>query len=172
MLGVHQRLSQLLVTHLKELNVESLPYDSGDVVIEEHENANEIVLVLSEELSVEISSDRELPRVKPSEMVGEMGLSGNNRCCATVLVHSGPAEIIRVNSDALLRLALFYTDLALEMLALSSTRCRQGNQLNMLLLDSIQALYEGNASQLQKSLIQLETEVSINRRLIETSSTK
>ena len=70
MLGVHQRLSQLLVTHLKELDAETLLYDSGDVVIEEHENANEILLVLSGELSVEISSQRELARIKPGEMVG------------------------------------------------------------------------------------------------------
>ena len=183
MQGVHQRLSQLLVTHLKELDAKSLVYDSGDVVIEEQEKANEILLVLSGELSVEISSQRELARIKPGEMVGEMGLSGNNRYCATVRVHSGPAEIIRVNSDALLRLALFDADLALEMLALSSTRCKQGNQLNMLLLDSIQALNEGNGSQLQKCLTQLKTQAggfqaaaqqlaSINRRLIEHSSTK
>ena len=79
MLGVHQRLSQLLVTHLKELDAESLVYDSGDVVIKEHENANEILLVLSGELSVEISSQRELARIKPGEIVGEMGLFGNNR---------------------------------------------------------------------------------------------
>jgi CRP-like cAMP-binding protein len=182
MLGVHQRLSQLLVTHLKELDAESLVYDSGDVVIEEHENANEILLVLSGELSVEISSQRELARIKPGEIVGEMGLFGNNRYCATVRVHSGPAEIIRVNSDALLRLALFDADLALEILALSSTRCKQGNQLNMLLLDSIQALNEGNESQLQKCLTQLKTQAggfqaaaqqlaSINRRLIDPSAT-
>ena len=69
------------------------------------------------------------------------------------------------------------------MLALSSTRCRQGNQLNLVLLDSIQALYEGNTSQLQKCLNQLETEAggfqaaaqqlaSINRRLLKPSSSK
>ena len=182
MLGVHQRLSQLLVTHLKELDAESLVYDSGDVVIEEHENADEILLVLSGELSVEINSQRELARIKPGEIVGEMGLFGNNQYCATVRVHSGRAEIIRVNSDALLRLALFDADLALEILALSSTRCKQGNQLNMLLLDSIQALNEGNESQLQKCLTQLETQAggfqaaaqqlaSINRRLIDPSAT-
>ena len=44
MQGAHKRLSQLLVTHLKELNGETLLYASGDVVIEEHENANDILL--------------------------------------------------------------------------------------------------------------------------------
>jgi CRP-like cAMP-binding protein len=182
MLGPHQRLSQLLVTHLKELNGETLSYASGDVVIEENENANDILLVLSGELSVEISSQRELARIKPGDMLGEMGLFGNNRHCATVRVHRGPAEIIRVNADNLIRLALFDSDLAFEMLALSSARCRQGNQLNIVLLDSIQALYEGNSSQLQKCLNQLDTEAggfqgaakqlaSINGRQFKPSST-
>ena len=44
MLGVHPRLSQLLVTHLKELKAESLLYASGDVVMEEQEHANDILL--------------------------------------------------------------------------------------------------------------------------------
>ena len=183
MLGSHQRLSQLLVTHLKELKGETLHYASGDVVIKEQEHADDILLLLNGELSVEISSQRELARIKPGDLLGEMGLSGNNRHCATVRVHRGPAEIIRVNADALIRLALFDSDLAFEMLALSSTRCRQGNQLNMVLLDSIQALYEGNRSQLQKCLNQLETEAggfqaaaqqlaNINGRLLKPSSTK
>ena len=158
MLGVHQRLSQLLVTHLKELDAESLIYDNGDVVIEEDENANDILLVLSGELSLEISSQRELARIKPGELLGEMGLSGDNRHCATVRVQKGPAEIIRVNADALLRLALFDGDLALEMLALSSARCRHGNQLTTLLLDSIQALSEGNTLQLQGCIHHLQAE--------------
>jgi hypothetical protein len=87
-----------------------------------------------------------------------MGLSGDNRHCATVRVQNGPAEIIRVNANALLRLALFDGDLALEMLALSSARCRQGNQITMLLLDSIQALSEGNILQLERCINHLQTE--------------
>ena len=124
MLGVHPRLNQLLVTHLKELNAESLIYASGDVVIQEQQHADDILLLQSGELSVEIGAQRELARIKPGELLGEMGLSGDNRHCATVRVHRGPAEIIRVNADALIRLALFDSDLALEMLALSSARCR------------------------------------------------
>ena len=158
MLGVHPRLSQLLVTHLKELKAESLQFASGDVVIEEQEHADDILLLLSGELSVEIGAQRELARIKPGELLGEMGLSGDNRHCATVRVQNGPAEIIRVNADALLRLALFDGDLALEMLALSSARCRQGNQITMLLLDSIQALSEGNILQLERCIKHLQTE--------------
>ena len=100
MLGVHPRLNQLLVTHLKELNAESLTYSKGNVVIQEEQQ----------------------------------------------------------HADALLRLVLFDGDLALEMLALSSARCRQGNELTMLLLDSIQALTEGNSQQLQKCINQLQKE--------------
>ena len=158
MLGVHPRLNQLLVTHLKELNAESLTYSKGDVVIQEQQHADDILLLQSGELSVEIGAQRELARIKPGELLGEMGLSGNNRHCATVRVQHGPAEIVRVNADALLRLALFDGDLALEMLALSSARCRQGNELTMLLLDSIQALTEGNSHQLQKCINQLQKE--------------
>jgi len=158
MLGVHPRLSQLLVTHLKELKAESLQFASGDVVIEEQEHADDILLLLSGELSVEIGAQRELARIKPGELLGEMGLSGDNRHCATVRVQNGPAEIIRVNANALLRLALFDGDLALEMLALSSARCRQGNQITMLLLDSIQALSEGNILQLERCINHLQTE--------------
>ena len=158
MLGVHPRLNQLLVTHLKELKAESLIYASGDVVIEEQQHADNILLLQSGELSVEIGAQRELARIKPGELLGEMGLSGDNRHCATVRVQRGPAEIIRVNADALLRLALFDGDLALEMLALSSARCRHGNQLTTLLLDSIQALCERNTLQLQGCIHHLQAE--------------
>ena len=158
MLGVHPRLNQLLVTHLKELKAESLVYASGDVVIKEHQHADNILLVQSGELSVEIGAQRELARIKPGELLGEMGLSGNNRHCATVRVLKGPAEILRVNADALLRLALFDGDLALEMLALSSARCRHGNERTTLLLDSIQALSEGNTFQLERCMKDLQTE--------------
>jgi CRP-like cAMP-binding protein len=158
MLGVHPRLNQLLVTHLKELNAESLIFASGDVVIQEQQHADDILLLQSGELSVEIGAQRELARIKPGELLGEMGLSGDNRHCATVRVLHGPAEIIRVNADALLRLALFDGDLALEMLALSSARCRQGNQLTTLLLDSIQALSEGNTLHLQQCINKLQAE--------------
>jgi len=161
--GVQSRLSQLLVTHLKELKATSQCYGSGDVVMEEQTSADEILLVVLGELSVEIGQQRELARIKPGEILGEMGLSGNNRHCATVRVHGGPAEIIRVNADALLRLALFDGDLALEMLALSSARCRQGNQLITLLLDSIQALSEGNAREFQTCLEHLQTEAGCFR---------
>lgn len=161
--GVQPRLSELLVTHLKELKAVSQLYDSGDVVIEKQKSADEILLVMSGELSVEIGLQRELARVKAGEMLGEMGLSGNNRHCATVRVHRGPAEIVRVNADALLRLALFDGDLALEMLALTSARCKQGNQLITLLLDSIQALSEGNTIELQTCLNQLKAEAGCFR---------
>ena len=126
--------------------------------MEEQEHADDILLLVSGELSVEIADQRELARIKPGELLGEMGLSGDNRHCATVRVLHGPAEVIRVNADALLRLALFDGDLALEMLALSSARCRQGNQLTTLLLDSIQALSEGNSLQLQECMNLLKAE--------------
>lgn len=158
MLDVNPRLSQLLVTHLKELKAESKLYASGEVVITEQEHAEDIMLLLSGELSVELGAQRELARIKPGELLGEMGLSGDNLRCATVRVQHGPAEIIRVNADSLLRLALFDGDLALEMLALSSARCRRSNQLTMLLLDSIQALSEGNTVHLQECMNHLQEE--------------
>ena len=84
MKGVYPRLSQLLVTHLQELKAESRHYAQGDVVIEKQKHADEILLLLSGELSVEISPECELARIKPGEMLGEMGLSGDNRHSATV----------------------------------------------------------------------------------------
>ena len=89
MLGVHPRLSQLLVTHLKELKAESLLYASGEVVMEEQEHADDILLLLSGELSVEIADQRELARIKPGELLGEMGLSGDNRNGAGAARSSG-----------------------------------------------------------------------------------
>ena len=180
MKGVYPRLSQLLVTHLQELKAESRHYAQGDVVIEKQKHADDILLLLSGELSVEISPECELARIKPGEMLGEMGLSGDNRHSATVRVHDGPAELIQVNADALLRLALFDGDLALEMLALSSARCKQSNQQMALLLGAIQALSDGNSDQLQTSLNHLQAEAggfqaaakhlaSISERLLKPS---
>lgn len=97
MLGVHPRLNQLLVTHLKELNAESQIYDSGDVVIEEQQHADDILLLQSGELSVEIGAQRELARIKLGELLGEMGLSGDNRHCATVRDTNSRSILINFN---------------------------------------------------------------------------
>ena len=69
MLDVNPRLSQLLVTHLKELKAESKLYASGEVVITEQEHAEDIMLLLSGELSVELGAQRELARIKPGELL-------------------------------------------------------------------------------------------------------
>ena len=65
-------------------------------------------------------------------------------------MENGPATLLAARSDDLLKALLFDSELALEMLALSSARCRQANHNQTLLLDAIQALSDGSPDDLEQ----------------------
>ena len=103
-----------------------------------------VLIVQAGELRVERTESGGRPQliatIGPDEMVGEMALIGDQRHSASVTVSRGPAELLAVQADELLQAAIYDSDLVMELLALSSHRCRQTNHHLALILEGLEAL--------------------------------
>ena len=150
--ATREKLQMLLRTYQKELKVNPVQAETGDIVIEQGDQADEVVLLQRGRLVVELNNEGEMPRqiaiVEPGEILGEMGLFGDNRYSASVRVEEGPAELLFFNSGDLMKFALFDSELIMAMLALTSARCRTGNSVIEQLLSGLQALSDGNQAKL------------------------
>jgi len=158
--AIRQRLRELLSTHLDQLNPEPWAAEVGTVVLEQGARAQHVLLVQSGRLAVNVidgaGQAQTLAVVEAGEILGEMGLFGDQRHTARVVVIEGPAQLLVVQDDALLRAVLFDSELALELLALSSRRCREGNHHLGLLLDGLQALHSGDLGALNQCCERLQ----------------
>ncbi|KZR86454.1 Cyclic nucleotide-binding domain protein [Synechococcus sp. MIT S9508] len=141
---MRDRLRMLLSTHLSALNHTTLKPAIGEVVIQQDTPAERILVVQAGELRVERTESGGRPQliatIGPDEMVGEMALIGDQRHSASVTVSRGPAELLAVQADDLLQAAIYDSDLVMELLALSSHRCRQTNHHLALILEGLEAL--------------------------------
>ena len=69
----------------------------------------------------------------------------------------GPAEVLVVQANDLLRVAIYDSDLVMELLALSSNRCRQTNRQLALILEALQAVEQQQISTLERCCNDLES---------------
>ena len=164
---VRERIQLLLDTHLRALPHETLRPCEGDVVIQQGAIAERVMLVLAGELTIEVESGKEAPQVLAivgaQELIGEMGLVGDNRHSATVRVSRGPAELVAIRADDLLQASLYDSELVMELLALSSARCRRSNQTLALLFTALQALVQEDQLTLERSCADLASQVGTAR---------
>ena len=160
--AVRERLKMLLHTYQKELKVNPVQAETGDTVIKQGEKADAVVLLKHGLLVVELKTEGEAPRqiatIRPGEILGEMGLFGENRYSASILVKEGPARLLFFDSASLMKFALFDSELVMAILSLSSDRCRTGNHLIELLLSGLQALSDGNQKKIDVICLELEQE--------------
>ena len=158
--AVRERLRHLMKTHQQQLDAQQLTIQQGELVIRQGDRADAVMLVERGRLSVELERDGadplELATVEAGELVGEMGLFGDSHHTAAVRAREGPVDVLRFNSDALLQYSLFDSELVLELLALSSARCRAGNLVISQLLDGLAALVENAPEQLDAVCTELE----------------
>ena len=150
--AAREKLQMLLRTYQKELKVKPVLAQTGEIVIEQGGQADAVVLLQQGRLVVELMNEDEMPRqiatVEPGEILGEMGLFGDNRYSASVRVKEGPAELLFFDSGDLMKFALFDSELIMAILALTSERCRKGNNIIDQLLSGLQALSDGNQAKL------------------------
>ena len=146
------KLQMLLRTYQKELKVNPVLAQTGEIVIEQGGQADAVVLLQKGRLVVELKNEdetlRQIATVEPGEILGEMGLFGDNRYSASVRVKEGPAELLFFDSGDLMKFALFDSELIMAILALTSERCRKGNNIIEQLLSGLQALSDGNQAKL------------------------
>lgn len=160
--AVRERLQILLGTYQKELKVNPVQAEAGDTVIVQGQKAESVVLLKRGQLVVELEGEGETPReiatVKAGEILGEMGLFGDSRYSASVRVKGGPAELLFFDGAELMKFALFDSELVMEILALSSARCRAGNNTIDQLLSGLEALSQGDQEMLNTVCQNLEQE--------------
>ena len=159
---VRVRLPMLLSTHLSGLGHRTLRPSIGEVVIRQDTPAEHVLVVQAGELCVERTEAGGKPRliatVSPGEMAGEMALMGDQRHSATVTVSRGPAELLEVKADDLLQAAMYDSDLVMELLALSSHRCRQTSRHLTFILESLEALGNSDKATLKRCCEELDQE--------------
>ena len=169
--AVRERLKILLSTYQKELKVSPIQVETGETVIEQGGEADAVVLLKHGTLVVELKTEGEAPRriatVEPGEILGEMGLFGDNRYSASIRVKEGPAELLFFDSASLMKFALFDSELVMAILALSSDRCRTGNHLIELLLGGLQALSDANQETINAICQDLEQESEAMKKAAE-----
>ena len=152
---VRERMKLLLAAHHNEIRQTELTAKEGERLLSQGEPADQVVLLTEGTVAIQVRQPEGEPHtlaiVEAEELLGEMGLFGDGRHSADVTVIGGPARLIAVNGDQLLQAMLFDADLAIELLALLSQRCLQGNQLMSLLLDGIHAAHSGNTTLLEQT---------------------
>ena len=157
---MRDRLRMLLSTHLSALNHTTLKPAIGEVVMQQDTPAERVLVVQAGELRVERTESGGRPQliatIGPDEMVGEMALIGDQRHSATVTVSRGPAELLAVKADDLLQAAIYDSDLVMELLALSSHRCRQTNHHLVLILEGLDALSTRDTPLLERCCEELD----------------
>jgi CRP/FNR family cyclic AMP-dependent transcriptional regulator len=166
---VRERLRLLFDTHLRELQYDTLKPEVGEVVIHEGAEAERVLLVVSGELTVEMQDGSGRPRVLATvgsnELLGEMALIGDYRHSASVRVSHGPAELLSVRADDLLQASLYDSELVMQLLALSSARCRRANGQLSLMLEALDALAQRDRPTLSRCCKTLSSEAdrALNR---------
>ena len=144
LIQIRDRLRMLLSTHLSTISHQTLTAAVGEVLIQQDTPAVRVLIVQTGELKVERCEPGGTPQViaqiRPDELVGEMALIGDQHHSASVTVSRGPAEILVVKADDLLQASIYDSDLVMELLALSSHRCRQTNHHLALILEGLDAL--------------------------------
>ena len=158
---IRDRLRMLVSTHLSTVSHQTLTAAVGEVLIQQDAPAEKVLLVQTGELKVERCEEGGTPqviaRIGPDELVGEMALIGDQFHSATVSVSNGPAEVLVVQANDLLQAAIFDSDLVMELLALSSNRCRRTNRHLTLILEALEALDHNNhASTVDRCCNELE----------------
>lgn len=156
---VRERLKLLLEAHNSEINPVEFEAAPGEVLLRQGTPANQILLLTQGSVAIQIRQSDGLPHtvaiLEAEELLGELGLFGNGLHTADVTVLGGPAQLLAVEGDQLLKAMLFDADLSIELLNLTSQRCLQGNELVGLLLDGIHAAYRGERVDLERTCEEL-----------------
>jgi CRP-like cAMP-binding protein len=152
---VRERLKLLLKSHAHEITPVVLEAKEGELLLRQGAEAEQILLLTEGCVAIQVRQAQQAPHtltiLEAETLLGEIGLFGNGQHAADVRVVQGPAKLLAIAGDQLLQAMLFDADLAIELLALLSERCLQGNALMSLLLDGIQAAHGGDAALLEQT---------------------
>ena len=148
----NDRLRLLLNTHREQLKPDVLQPKRDTVLLEQGAEADCLLLVNAGRLAIDVQQPgcpfRTIAIVNRGAVLGEMALFGEARHGARVRALDDDSEVLRFSRQSLNQAMLFDTELMAEILAISSERCRKGNQLINLLLDGLDACVRRDADTL------------------------
>ena len=142
-----ERLKVLLEAHQQELNPERITASEGEVLFRQGEPVERLMLLNSGRVAVDVHQGEEchtLAVIEAVELLGEVGFFASGHHYADFRVVDGPADLLMVPGQELLKAMLFDSDLVMEMLSLVCERCRRSNQVIGILLSGIQAAHCGD----------------------------
>ena len=152
--SVLERLKLLLSAHSNELETKSLHAKPGELLIKQAAPAECLLLLTQGKVAIQLQrkgqTARTLAVLEAEALLGEMGLFGNGIHSTDVRVVDGPAQLLAINGDDLLKAMIYDSDLIIELLALVSERIRSSNEVISLLLDGIAALHDKDEFLLEK----------------------
>ena len=153
---IKDKISFLLSTHKDIISKEKLIFNSNEFLIHQGEPAMKIMLINSGVLAVEVYDSNKKPqvvaKVTQGEIIGEMGLFGESLHTASVRVVEGPAEIEIISNNDLLGALMFDSELVLEILQLSTERCKKSNAMLSNMFSAIKAVNLNNFDQLEECI--------------------
>ena len=157
---IKDKIFFLLSTHKDMVSKEKIIFNSGEYLIRQGEVANKVLLINSGILAVEVFDSNQKPQVVANatqgELIGEMGLFGESIHTASVRVVDGPAEIEIIDNNDLLSALIFDSELVLEILQLSTERCKRSNAMLSNLFSAIKAVNLKDAHQLEESIANMD----------------
>ena len=157
---IKDKIFFLLSTHKDKVSKEKIIFNSGDYLIRQGELASKVLLINSGVLAVEVFDSNQKPQVVANatqgELIGEMGLFGESIHTASVRVVEGPAEIEIIDNNDLLGALIFDSELVLEILQLSTERCKRSNSMLSNLFSAIKAVNLKDADQLEESIANMD----------------
>ena len=153
---IKDKISFLLSTHKDIISKEKIIFNSNEFLIHQGEPAMKIMLINSGVLAVEVYDSNKKPqvvaKVTQGEIIGEMGLFGESLHTASVRVVEGPAEIDIISNNDLLGALMFDSELILEILQLSTERCKKSNAMLSNMFSAIKAVNLNNFDQLEECI--------------------
>ena len=167
---VRERLKLLLATHANELHPKTLYAKPGELLLKQDAAAKHLLLLTQGKVAIEIQQQGQSPHtltvIEAEALLGEMGLFGDGTHSADVRVVDGPAELLQINGNDLLKALIYDSELLIELLALMSERIRNTNKIITLLLDGINGACKGDDILLDKAIQELK---SLNQFIPQTA---
>ncbi|MDP6310010.1 MAG: cyclic nucleotide-binding domain-containing protein [Prochlorococcaceae cyanobacterium ETNP14_MAG_4] len=168
---VLERLKLLLASHAKELQPTSVYAKQGELLLKQDAPAENLLLLTRGKVAIQIQHQSQSPHtltvVEAEAVFGEMGLFGDGTNSTDVRVVDGPAELLQINGDDLLKALIYDSELLIELLSLVSERVHNVNKGITLLLDGINAACKGEDMLLDKVLEDLK---SLNHHYISNTA--
>ena len=151
-------IRNLLMSHKRLLNMESIEVESGELIIRQGDPVENLWLVEEGSLVVEIVQSEEsnvIAVVGAGELLGEMGIFGDQSHTANVRAIETPTKLLSMKKGDFLQALLYDVDLAGALLRISQKRCQRSNELIGLMTSGMKSIVTDEVKQFNSASLAL-----------------